>query len=84
MHLTSIPLLFQLTEVTFGDIVVAPARTSVSDSKKSELRAELEKNVYDFGIMLLEIISGKLPQSEEQGNLVNWVRFKEISFGIWK
>lgn len=31
-----------------------------------------ETNVYCFGILLLEIISGKLPYSEEQGSLVNW------------
>lgn len=30
-------------------------------------------NVYDFGELLLEIISGKLPYSEEQGTLVNLV-----------
>jgi len=32
-----------------------------------------ETDVYNFGILLLEIISGKLPYSEEQGHLVNWV-----------
>ncbi|GAV67972.1 LRR_1 domain-containing protein/Pkinase_Tyr domain-containing protein/LRRNT_2 domain-containing protein [Cephalotus follicularis] len=31
-----------------------------------------EINVYSFGILLLEIISGKLPYSEEQGPLVKW------------
>lgn len=36
---------------------------------------DLESNIYNFGILLLEIISGKLPYSEEQGFLVNWVYF---------
>lgn len=31
-------------------------------------------NVYSFGLLMLEIISGKLPYSEEQGSLLNWVR----------
>jgi serine/threonine protein kinase len=31
-------------------------------------------NVYSFGILLLEIISGKLPYSPEEGSLVNLVR----------
>jgi hypothetical protein len=68
------PLMFQLAEVTFRSIV-EPAKSSIrGDSKKYEmLRTGLDQNVYDFGILLLEIISGKLPQSEEQGNLVHWV-----------
>jgi len=73
--------MFQLAEVTFRSIL-EPAKSSVrGESKKyGMLRASLDQNVYDFGILLLEIISGKLPQSEEQGNLVNWVSLKEISF----
>lgn len=46
-----------------------------NDSEHSELPpfSDPETNVYSFGIMLLEIISGKLPNEEEQGHLVNWV-----------
>ncbi|XP_052202647.1 protein MALE DISCOVERER 2-like isoform X2 [Diospyros lotus] len=36
------------------------------------LISDPETNVYSFGVLLLEIISGKLPYSEEQGPLVNW------------
>lgn len=32
-------------------------------------------NVYSFGMLLLEIISGKLPYSPEEGSLENLVRF---------
>ncbi|XP_031504108.1 protein MALE DISCOVERER 2-like [Nymphaea colorata] len=32
----------------------------------------LESNIYNFGVLLLEIISGKLPYSPEQGFIVNW------------
>ncbi|KAL8113110.1 hypothetical protein AgCh_020437 [Apium graveolens] len=34
--------------------------------------ADTEANVYSFGVLLLEIISGKFPYSEEQGPLENW------------
>ncbi|KAF3452131.1 hypothetical protein FNV43_RR08228 [Rhamnella rubrinervis] len=47
---------------------------SQEDKENSELppSADPETNVYNFGILLLEMISGKLPYSEEQGPLVNW------------
>lgn len=32
----------------------------------------LWSNVYSFGVLLLEIISGKLPYSEEHGSIVHW------------
>lgn len=54
------------------------AAKSKSSGELEPLRSELppladpETNVYSFGILLLEIISGKLPFSEEQGHLVNW------------
>ncbi|XP_006654778.1 protein MALE DISCOVERER 2-like [Oryza brachyantha] len=35
------------------------------------ISAGLAGNVYSFGILLLEIISGKLPYSENEGSLVN-------------
>lgn len=49
--------------------------TGDHDTEHSELPplADPESNVYSFGVLLLEIISGKLPYSEEQGPLVNWV-----------
>ncbi|XP_057433004.1 protein MALE DISCOVERER 2 isoform X2 [Lotus japonicus] len=63
----------KFAEVTFADIVSPPTKTTGGDSKKSDhSRVDLETNVYNFGVLLLEIISGKLPYSEEQGNLVNW------------
>lgn len=45
------------------------------DSEHSVLPplADPDTNVYSFGILLLEIISGKLPYSEEQGPLEKWV-----------
>lgn len=44
------------------------------ESEHSELPpiSDPETNVYGFGVLLLELISGKLPYSDEQGPLVNW------------
>ncbi|KAL5151074.1 Protein MALE DISCOVERER 2 [Glycine soja] len=63
----------KMAVVTFRDIV-SPTET-IGDSKKPQVSSQgnLESNVFDFGKLLLEIISGKLPYFEEQGTLVNWV-----------
>lgn len=34
--------------------------------------ADVETDVYNFGVLLLEIVSGRLSYSEEQGHLVDW------------
>ncbi|XP_017221929.1 protein MALE DISCOVERER 2 isoform X2 [Daucus carota subsp. sativus] len=34
--------------------------------------ADVETDVYNFGVLLLEIISGRLSFSEEQGHIVTW------------
>ncbi|KAF8026372.1 hypothetical protein BT93_F2995 [Corymbia citriodora subsp. variegata] len=43
-----------------------------SDHSELPPPADPETDVYNFGVMLLEIISGKLPYSDEQGPLVEW------------
>jgi len=77
-----IPLFIQMAVVTFRDIV-SPTET-IGDSKKPQVSSQgnLESNVFDFGKLLLEIISGKLPYFEEQGTLVNWVSLKHVSSEI--
>ncbi|CAL0325003.1 unnamed protein product [Lupinus luteus] len=64
----------KIGEMTFGQCLITPSNRKGDPSKKCELppHCDPETNVYDFGILLLEIISGKLPYSEEQGTLVNW------------
>lgn len=55
--------------------VLPKAIVSIEDgSKPAELTkaADPRQNVYDFGILLLETITGRLPYSEEQGSLVDW------------
>jgi hypothetical protein len=77
MYITNICsiALSQVSEISFGSNGLSPASTVGDESKKSELPPPQgpETDVYNFGILLLEIISGKLPYSEEQGHLVNWV-----------
>ncbi|KAL6003166.1 hypothetical protein ACLOJK_023389 [Asimina triloba] len=34
--------------------------------------SELKSNVYSFGVILLEMMSGKLPYSENEGSIVDW------------
>ncbi|RWR96320.1 Protein kinase domain-containing protein [Cinnamomum micranthum f. kanehirae] len=64
----------KIGEFDFWKEFVAKGKISDDEgSNPSQLPvADLESNVYNFGILMLEIISGKLPYSEEQGFLVNW------------
>ncbi|XWS19711.1 hypothetical protein CRYUN_Cryun31cG0039500 [Craigia yunnanensis] len=59
-----------------GSLQPAPKSKTSGDteSEHSELPpfVDSEVNIYSFGILLLEIISGKLPYSEEQGPLEKW------------
>ncbi|XVE51472.1 hypothetical protein DITRI_Ditri02bG0043600 [Diplodiscus trichospermus] len=57
---------------------IQPAPESKTSGDAIQEHSELpplvdtEVNVYSFGILLLEIISGKLPYSEEQGPIEKW------------
>uniref|UniRef100_M0ZUA4 Receptor protein kinase n=1 Tax=Solanum tuberosum TaxID=4113 RepID=M0ZUA4_SOLTU len=64
----------KITEIGFWSELIAKSKDSRDDLENSELSAlaDLETNIYSFGILLLEIISGKSPYSEEQGSLLNW------------
>ena len=72
-------MLDQVAEINFWmDLITASNTADKERSEHSQLHPEVstESNVYNFGIMLLEIISGKLPYTEEQGSIVNWVKPK--------
>jgi len=44
------------------------------DQSLLPLPPEPETNVYSFGVLMLEIISGKLSDSEEEGSILKWVK----------
>ncbi|KAI4368127.1 hypothetical protein MLD38_016721 [Melastoma candidum] len=54
----------------------SPSRTNYNDdgSESAELLSgdDVEANVYNFGIILLEIITGRHSYTEEQGPLTDW------------
>jgi len=68
---------YQVSEISFGKNVLSQASSPGHESQKSDLppHADPETDVYNFGVLLLEIISGKLPYSEEQGHITDWVSF---------
>lgn len=76
-------MLCQIEEVIFCSESTSKLKPSSDDEKQNSewpLLADPETNVYSFGILLLEIISGKLPYSQEQGHLVNWVSCRRSVF----
>ncbi|XP_057419432.1 protein MALE DISCOVERER 2-like isoform X2 [Lotus japonicus] len=64
----------KISEISFSTDLLSPVNTPEDESKKSELppQSDPDTDVYNFGTLLLEIISAKLPYSEEQGHLVKW------------
>lgn len=46
------------------------------DQSSLPLSSEPETNVYSFGVLMLEIISGKLSDSDEEGSILKWVKLK--------
>ncbi|KZV40033.1 hypothetical protein F511_12428 [Dorcoceras hygrometricum] len=64
----------KIADISFWAELVAKSMSNAeNDSEHSRLPplADVGTNIHSFGILLLEIISGKLPYSEEQG-LENW------------
>lgn len=57
------------------ELVASSKKASENESRHSELpsSANLEANIYSFGVVLLEIISGRPPYRPEQGHLIDWV-----------
>ncbi|KAL8511595.1 hypothetical protein ACS0TY_018126 [Phlomoides rotata] len=65
----------KIADIKFWAELVAKSKNPTeNESEHSEVQAHahgVETNVYSFGVLLLEIISGKLPYSEEPC-LINW------------
>ncbi|XP_071729857.1 protein MALE DISCOVERER 2-like isoform X2 [Rutidosis leptorrhynchoides] len=65
----------KVAEMCFWKDLISKAKISAdSESEHSALPplVDTETNVYCFGILMLEVVSGKLPYSDEQGHLVDW------------
>ncbi|XVF40320.1 hypothetical protein PTKIN_Ptkin01aG0104100 [Pterospermum kingtungense] len=64
----------KLAEIGNLESAIESKTSGDGESPHSELPpfVDIEVNVYSFGILLLEIISGKLPYSDEQGPLEKW------------
>lgn len=83
-HLTSTSVFLtddyapKVAELAFGPHATGKAKISGDDNESENSVTELppnadpETNVYSFGVMLLEIISGKLPYTEEDGPIEKW------------
>ncbi|CAL9241713.1 unnamed protein product [Arabidopsis halleri] len=62
-------------EVPFSGQTGSKPRKPMSgdlDQSLLPLPPEPETNVYSFGVLMLEIISGKLSDSEEEGSILKW------------
>ncbi|KAK1378591.1 Protein MALE DISCOVERER 2 like [Heracleum sosnowskyi] len=65
----------KIAEVGFWNEIQYKSRVSAeNESKHCDLPppADTETDVYNFGVLLLEIVSGRLSYSKQQGHLVNW------------
>ena len=65
----------QIADVSGWKEFVSEGKTNGDDDldPSESLSADPAGNVYSFGILLLEIVSGKVPYSEEQDSLLNSV-----------
>jgi len=48
------------------------ARDSVESSERDA--TDIELNLFRFGVLLLEIITGRFPYSKDQGSLLDWAQ----------
>nr|XP_017233188.1 PREDICTED: protein MALE DISCOVERER 1-like [Daucus carota subsp. sativus] len=65
----------KVAEIEFwNDLHYKSRVTTADDSGNCELPPlpDVETDVYKYGILLLEIVSGRLPYSEEQGSITKW------------
>jgi hypothetical protein len=67
-------ILMQMADASIWKEVADRAKTAnEGSSRRSEAPPDLISNVYCFGALLIEIISGKLPEPDDQESMCNWV-----------
>ncbi|XP_062208295.1 protein MALE DISCOVERER 1-like [Phragmites australis] len=63
----------KIADVSVWKEVIDKAKTAKEGSSRhSEAPTDLASNVYCFGALLIEIISGKLPESDDHESMCNW------------
>ncbi|CAM8975150.1 unnamed protein product [Rhodiola kirilowii] len=62
----------KLVDIGFWKTFTQKSGQDDSSRSSKPVLPDLETNVFSFGILLLEIISGKLPHSDEYGSILNW------------
>ncbi|XP_051125216.1 protein MALE DISCOVERER 2-like [Andrographis paniculata] len=65
----------KIADVSFWEKLVSTSKSHTeNDTGHSGLppHSDVETNIHSFGILMLEVISGRLPYSEEQGNILDW------------
>ncbi|XP_021816267.1 probable inactive receptor-like protein kinase At3g56050 [Prunus avium] len=62
----------KISDFTFLNEVTAAKMGSADKKLRENTSADPESNVYSFGVILFEMITGRIPYSVENGSLVDW------------
>lgn len=62
----------KVSEFSFWNEIAAEADSPVKKLSKTIPRTSLEGNVYSFGVILFEMVTGRLPYSVDNGLLEDW------------
>lgn len=73
----------QICDVAFWEEIITKSKAPASAENESEHSllpplADVETNIYNFGLLILETVTGKLPHSKEHGDLLNWVSIHSL------
>ncbi|KAM5556741.1 putative inactive receptor-like protein kinase [Rosa sericea] len=62
----------KVSEVTFWNEIAEAEKQSSGSRLSNAQSTSLESNVYSFGVILFEIVTGRLPYSVDNGSLEDW------------
>ena len=66
-------MIFSKSEKNSGNIISGGPFHGYADSLEQQ-HMDVQGNTYAFGVLLLELISGRPPYCKDRGYLVDWVR----------